>query len=76
MNVKQKPLTIEVIAHSAPLSRQARMLSQQRFDNLPDAIVFARSLGNTCKARVAVRGRRGNAHFVFDGAAQQPKKRG
>ena len=74
MNVKQKPLTIHVVANTAPVSKHARMLSERRFDNLSEAIVCARSLAHTANARVVVRGRRGNLHYAYDGAAQQPKR--
>jgi hypothetical protein len=74
MKVKQSPLTIHVVAHTAPLSKHVRMLSDRRFDNLPEAIGHARSLARRANGLVVVRGRRGNLHYAYDGAAQQPKR--
>lgn len=63
--------------HSKPLSlditdvrknrKKADMAQAVAFDNLDSAIVYAHKLAHTCGAKVIVRGRKGNLHYMCDG---------
>lgn len=61
-----KPLSLDITSVRQN-RKKANMAQAVAFDNLDSAIVYAHKLAHTCRAKVIVRGRKGNMHYMCDG---------
>lgn len=62
-----KPLTLHITNVKGRMNKFTRHMAERDFDSLADAVVTAHKIAHTSKAKVIVRGRRGNLHYMCDG---------
>lgn len=62
-----KSLTLHITDVSGRMNKFTRQMAEGDFDSLADAVVTAHKIAHTCKAKVIVRGRKGNLHYMCDG---------
>lgn len=62
-----KPLSLDITNVRGRMNKFTRQMAQGDFDNLDTAITTAHKIAHTCKAKVIVRGRKGNLHYMCDG---------
>lgn len=62
-----KNLSLDITNVNGRMNKFTRRMAEGDFADLNEAVTTAQKIAHTCKAKVIVRGRKGNLHYMCDG---------